>query len=259
MHNAAFKDKGLPAYYLSLELDPVRFKKLLGQRKNLLLSGFNLTVPHKESVLKYLDTSSPEVKKVGACNTVIIRQGKWRGENTDIYGFLKGLEAKGFKARGREVAVLGSGGAARAVIYGLLSQKVKSLIIFNRTLKKAEDLVKIFSKQFPKALLGVATPTPRNFKALLPGKQLIVNTTSVGLSARDGSVIPGNVFPKAPKGALAYDLIYSADTKFLKAAKSRGWKVQSGKDMLLYQGARAWELWTGKRAPVKVMEKALLS
>ena len=207
--------------------------------------------------MPFLDTTSPEVKAVRACNTVVIKNGVWRGENTDGFGFLQGLKAKQFNVRGKEVAVLGAGGSSRAVIYTLLSEGIRSLIIFNRTLSKAKQLIHDFSRVFPDCLYGAATLEPKNLEALLPGKDLIVNTTSLGLKPNDPSPIREKDLPKAKRSALAYDLVYGGRTEFLKLAKRKGYYLQDGSEMLLHQGARAFEIWTSQKAPLAVMKEAL--
>lgn len=257
MHNSAFKALGVNAYYLFLETAPDGFRRLLREKKRLPLSGFNLTVPHKEMVLPFLDKTSPEVRLIGACNTVRINGSRWEGHNTDAYGFLKGLEEKKFHPKGKDVIVIGAGGAARAVIFVLLSQGVKSLVVLNRTLSKAEKLVRGFSSRFPDSLYGAARLDPENIRTFLPGKHLIVNTTSVGLKAGEGSPVSSKDFPRVTGRVLAYDLIYGPRTSFLKIAQAKGCRTQDGLAMLLHQGAKAFEIWTGKKAPGGVMRKAL--
>jgi shikimate dehydrogenase len=266
MHNAAFKALGLNAYYLFLDSSPREFQKLLRLKKRLPLSGFNLTVPHKESILPFLDSVSSAVRQVGACNTVIVRKGRWRGENTDVYGFLKSLEEKKFNLREKDALVIGAGGAARAVIFALLSQGARSLVILNRTLSKARKLAEEFSRDYPDCLLGAASLTPENAKTFLAGKHLIVNTTTIGIRKSDPSPVAEKDFPKAlfkKRQALVFDLVYppshasNGQTELLRVAAKKGYAVQNGLTMLLYQGARAFELWTGRKAPVTVMRKAL--
>jgi len=260
MHNAGFRHLGIHSYYLRFELPPAEFKNLLKQKKKLPLAGFNLTVPHKQIVLPFLDKMSPEVRGTGACNTVIVKRGLWHGENTDIYGFLKGLELKKFNPRGKDVALLGAGGAARALSFGLLSKGIRSLVVLNPAFdfERAQKLIREFAKLFPKCLYGAAHLSDKNIKALLPGKDLIINATILGLKPKDPSPVSSSQLPRAKKKALAYDLIYSPQTPFLKVAHGKGYATQNGLPMLLHQGARALSLWTGKKAPVKVMERALL-
>jgi shikimate dehydrogenase len=261
MHNAAFRAKGLHSYYLCFELPPKDFKELLQNKKNLPLSGFNITVPHKQTIIPFLDRVSPAVRGIGACNTVINRNGQWVGENTDVYGFLKGLELMNFNPKGKDVALLGAGGAARAVGFGLLSEGIRSLVILNPAFdfERAAKLIREFTTLFPDCLYGAAHLSDENIKALMPGKDLIINSTILGLKESDPSPLTSNQFPRAKIGALAYDLVYGRETEFLKIAKQKGYKIQSGLPMLLHQGAKAFELWTGEKAPEKVMEEALLS
>ena len=261
MHNAGFRYLGIESYYLCFGLPPQEFQSLMKQKKKLPLSGFNLTVPHKRLVLPFLDKMSPEVKGTGACNTVIVKKGVWHGENTDIHGFLKGLELKKFNPKNKDVVLLGAGGAARALSYGLLSKGIRSLIVMNPAFdfEMAQQLIRDFAKLFPQCLYGAACLNDKNLKALLPGKDLIINATILGLKENDPSPVSLQQLPKPEKKVLAYDLIYSPETPFLKVAKKKGYEVQNGAPMLLHQGAKAFELWTEKKAPVAVMKKGMES
>jgi shikimate dehydrogenase len=209
-------------------------------------------------VLEYLDFLSPEVRSVRACNTVAVRRGRWHGYNTDIYGFLKGLEEKRFRPEGVDAAVIGAGGAARAVIYALIRRKARSIVILNRTRSKAKKLAAAFSRLGPRTSLEAARLSPDNVRRLLKGRRLIVNATRLGLGPHDPPPVETASFPKAARGALCYDLIYSArKTPFLSAAERRGYRTQDGRAMLLHQGAKAFRIWTGRTAPLGAMRRAL--
>ena len=251
MHQAAFRHLVLPCFYLALELRPADFRRLMARKKKILLEGFNLTVPHKQIVLPYLDQVSPEARAIGAVNTVIRRGPKWIGENTDAYGFLKSLRDKArWNSRGKNILILGAGGAARAAVYALCRDGARQITILNRTLAKAQALATDFGRQFPKVKFAVGPLAVRN---LLKDVSLVVNTTSVGLKSGD-RLIRKSDFPRARGIQWAYDLIYNpSETHFLKSAKQAGWKTLNGLEMLLHQGARSFELWTGKPAPIDVM------
>jgi len=258
MHQAAFDKLGIPCFYLALELDPKNFRQVMTQKKKLLLEGFNLTVPHKQIVKPYLDSLTFEARAIGAVNTVI-RKGKlWIGENTDAYGFLKSLEEVHWKSKGKTVLIFGAGGASRAVIYALCRSGARRIVLLNRTVSKARALAKYFTKFFPKTRFEV-----RPFEKQVIGKTLrevdiVVNTTSVGLKRADSPLVLNGDFPRAKGNRLAVDLIYNpSETPFLRSAKRAGWKTVNGLGMLLHQGARSFELWTGKKAPVDIMRKAL--
>ncbi len=235
---------------------------LLRQAQNL---GANITVPHKEATLHLVDRSDEFASMVGAVNTVVNRDGILQGFNTDGYGFLRALRNDaGFKPVNRKVLILGAGGAARAVAFTLLDEKVSFLLVANRSLSRAENLAN--------ALAGRATDIHSGTKiaaAALSGKDirnmmgdfhLIINCTTVGMkhSTSEGQsiLVPGLI----PKGALVYDLVYNpAETPLMKAARAAGARTIGGLPMLVYQGAASFKLWTGREAPLDIMLSAATS
>lgn len=256
MHQAAFNKLKLSSFYLALELAPNDFKRLMALKKNLLLDGFNLTIPHKQIVIPHLDSVSREAKLIGAVNTVVRKGNRFSGENTDAYGFSKSLsEGLNWNSKGKTVLILGAGGASRACIYAFCRGGVKNIVILNRTIAKARALAKFFKRQFPKVRFAVDSFTSKNISWLLPEVDMVVNATSIGLKRGDSALA---VIPKASGKQFAVDLIYNpAETPFLRAAKRAGWQTLNGLGMLLHQGARAFELWTGKKAPIGTMKQVL--
>lgn len=253
MQEAAFQAAGIDAYYGVFDLEESFFRKTLSARSGFLLEGFNVTIPYKQKVLAFLNQITPEARAVGAVNTVSRRGAKWIGTNTDVYGFLKSLSAASFKTRGKRAVVFGAGGAARAVVYGLASQGVVSIVIVNRHQEKAQKLAREFSKMFPRVAIktGAANEVAK--------ADLVVNATSLGLKAADPNVLEASVIPQAGKKIFFVDLIYHVQrTPFLQAAAKKGHRVLNGLEMLLYQGARAFEIWTGKSAPLTAMRAALV-
>lgn len=259
MQQAAFDKLGLSSFYLALELAPNYFRRLMSMKENLLLDGFNLTIPHKQIVTPYLDSVSREAELIGAVNTVIRKGDRFVGENTDAYGFLKSLaEGARWKSKGKTALILGAGGASRAVVYALCQDGIRKIFILNRTVSKAKELVKSFKRKFPRVQFDARVLNTKTILGILSSTNIFVNTTSVGLKKTDAPLIPSAKFPKAKRNQLAVDLIYNpAQTPFLAAARRSGWKTLNGLGMLLHQGARSFELWTGKKAPVEVMRKAL--
>ena len=259
MHQAGFEKLGLRNFYLPLELDPNHFRKLMLRKKDLLLEGFNLTIPHKQRVMPYLDSVSREARMIGAVNTVVRKANRWYGENTDAYGFLKSLiEEAHWKSRGKSILILGAGGAARACVYALCRDGAKKVFILNRTVSKAKQLAGFFKRQFRGVQFEVYPLVPGRIRQLLASVDLVVHTTSLGLKSSDSPLVRKNYFPKAKGNRVAVDLIYNPPvTPFLRSARQAGWKTLNGLGMLLHQGARSFELWTGKKAPVEVMRKAL--
>ncbi len=260
MQEAAFSRLGLKAFYLAFEFNPSEFTRALRGLGHFLLDGFNVTVPYKEKVIPFLDRLSPEAKAVGAVNTVYREGRKWVGTNTDIYGFLTALRRAGFNPKNKKVLMLGAGGAARAAVYGLASQGASEIRIANRRPERARKTARDFQIFFPKAAFTILPLSDERLKNSLKEMDLVVNATSVGLAPGDPVLVSKGLIPKATrrKRILFFDLIYSRRTSFLKAARSRGHKTLGGLTMLLYQGANALELWTGRKAPVDVMRRTLI-
>jgi len=261
MHEAAFRSLGIDANYIVMDLMPQPFKKLMGRASSLVLSGFNVTVPYKETVIRYLDKVRPEAKAIGAVNTVYRRGNRWEGANTDMEGFLMALKQDGkFHPAGKKAVVLGAGGAARAVVYGLSRERVREVMIADCFPEKARKIVRDMKKIFPRVHYYAVPAGTAAVKDAIQTADIVMNATPLGLKASDSRVVPESWIPRAKGDAMFFmDLIYNpAMTPFLKEAKRKGHRTLNGLGMLLYQGARALELWTGRRAPVPVMRRALL-
>jgi shikimate dehydrogenase len=231
----------------------------LKQPRNL---GANITVPYKETALQFMDEVDGFAGLVGAVNTVVNRDGRLLGFNTDAHGFLKALrEDAGFEPENKRAVILGAGGAARAVSLVLLQEKVSSLIIANRTPAKAERLAVYLEKHAASNKLHseiAAMPWPSaKLSQAVEHSQLIVNCTTLGMkhSPEEGqSPLAADLIPK---DALIYDLVYNpSETPLLKIAREAGAKTISGLPMLVYQGAASFELWTGREAPLDIMISA---
>lgn len=242
MHNAAFAATGLNYVYLAFRVKDV--KKAIGGVRGLGLAGLNVTIPYKIGVMKYIDKLDPLAGKIGAVNVVVNKNGKLIGYNTDCSGAIRCLE-KRVKLKGKGVVLIGCGGAGRAITFGLKEKKAKIFLI-DRTERKARELAKkVNGKAIKKGLLNKL-----DFDAL-------VNATPVGMGPKKNKMPVGKNVLK--KGLLVFDIVYNpAATKLLKEAKKRGCKTIGGLEMLLEQGIASFELWTGKRAPRKVMEKAII-
>ena len=277
MHEAAFCRLGIDARYIVLELTPADFKKLMRRASELSLAGFNVTVPYKEAVMKNLDVVRPEARAIGAVNTVFKQRKRWIGTNTDMEGFLRAIMKEGgFRPSGKRAVILGAGGAARAVVYGLSREGIREVLIADcfpqKALKIAGGMRKLFKRVDYRAVMA-GTP---EVKEALQKADVIINATPLGLKPQDPAVVPESWIPqagraqtvprrraskKASRGPVFFvDLIYNpAMTPFLKMARKKGHRTLNGLGMLLHQGARALELWTGRKAPVSVMRRALLN
>ncbi len=259
MQEAAFQALGIKAFYAAFELEPPDFHKALKKLRSFLVEGFNVTVPYKEAVMKYLDGITPEARAIGAVNTVFRKGSQWTGTNTDVTGFLTSLKTEGrFLAKGKTALVFGAGGAARAVLYGLAKEGVSEIFVVNRHPERAKKLVRDFEGQFSKTTFHVC-PFTGAVKDLIAEADLVVNATSVGLKQKDRLCDPSWIPSAGKTPKLFFDLIYHpVKTGFLLMAARKGHRILGGAGMLLFQGAEAFRLWTGKKPPVNVMRKALL-
>lgn len=245
--------EGIDARYEGWETAPEDLKSRLESFREEGFVGASVTIPHKESVMPFLDEVNETAKLIGSVNTIVWRGGRLIGHNTDAPGFLRGLkEQGGFEARGKRVVVVGTGGAGRAVVFGLAGEGVASTMLVNRTVARAERLGEEVSRAFPELRLSVEGEIPAGMEY-----DLLVNGTSVGMkhtAMEDASPVPRE---RIVPGSLVYDLIYNPEeTALLKLAREACAKTLGGLPMLVYQGAEAFELWFGKRAPVEAMFKA---
>ncbi len=258
MQEAAFERIGWKANYLAFDFSPRDFHEAMTGLSRFPLEGFNLTVPYKQTVMPYLDALTPEARAVGAVNTVFRQGRRWIGANTDVHGFLTSLQEEGeFMPRGKKILVLGAGGAARAVVYGLASRGAGKIRIAARRKGRAAPIVRDFRKAFPKMVFEILEGPFEKLKPAFQDSDLVVNATPAGLK-KGPSPVPGNVIPGKGKKILFFDLIYDpTPTSFLKAAAQKGHRTLGGLGMLLFQGAKAFEYWTGKKAPVREMRRAL--
>lgn len=258
MHMATIRTLKMEGLYIPLEIQPDSFKTVMKNLGSLPFQGLNVTVPYKEQIIPFLDSLSPEAEAIGAVNTVVFGK-KLVGHNTDAYGFIRSLEEDlHFNAAGKCVVLIGAGGAARACIYGLAQQKVRTICVAEVDKKKAERLVQYFKTLFPAIQFVVMRSAAEDFKAVLGEVDLLVNASPVGLKKTDPLLVPRRCFPA--KELAVYDLVYNPrQTKLLGVAKKKGCRVANGAGMLVHQGARSFELWTGRKAIVADMRKALFA
>ena len=258
MQNAAIGALGLDLCYVAFRVRPEDVGAALAGMRALNLLGINVTVPHKEAVLPYLDEISEEARRVGAVNTIHHVDGRLVGYNTDVYGILTSLrETAGLDALPETVAVLGASGAARGVVYGLATRReVRRIRIFNRTIEKAERLAEEMSAWTDATLEGL----PLEDRALQVGLKdagLVINATSVGMSPRPDESPLGDSAALHP-GLTVYDIVFNPrETRLLQQAKAAGARAVGGIEMLVYQGAKAFEIWTGVYPPVEIMKAAV--
>lgn len=244
MHNAAFRTLGLDYCYVTFPVRPDMLREAVSAIRALNLAGVNVTVPHKENVMAHLDEIDEEAAFIGAVNTVVNKEGRLKGYNTDGRGFMRGLIDDGVEVGGKRVLLIGAGGAARAIGYYLSEKAELSLYDIDRG--KAERLAGDLNK------IGRGVKCPDGVGDL-KGFDMVINATPLGLK-------PGDPLPCDPALLRADqtvgELIYK-ETPFIKEAAKRGCRTFDGLGMLLWQGVIAFELWTGKKPPQEVMRAAL--
>jgi shikimate dehydrogenase len=248
MHNAAFRELGLDWLYVAFEVAPGGVPAAFAGARALGLAGLSVTIPHKAAALEAVDEATPAAMAVGAVNTVVPRaDGSLLGDNTDGAGFLASLGDEGFDPAGRLCAVVGAGGAARAVVHALAGAGATEVVVINRTPERAEAAA---------ALAGGAGRV--GTAADLQRVDLVVNATPLGMSGTgDGAeALPVDVRLLGP-GQLLVDLVPNpAVTPLMRGAREQGARVAGGLGMLVHQGAAAFQLWTGLAAPIGVMRAA---
>lgn len=259
MHDAAFAQLGLAARYEAWDVAPHDLPTAVERLRHDDVLGANVTVPHKLRVLDLLDEVRPTAARIGAVNLVVRQDARLIGDSSDGAGFLRSLAEADVDPAGRHVALLGAGGAARAVGWALAESGVASLTIVNRTADRAVVLADLLAASRTRAPLTVATDV-----RTLTDVDLWVNATSLGMR-RDGrdpdeTPVDAAIFERASGGGdpVAVDLVYRPrHTPFLHAAELAGLRIVDGSGMLLHQGAVAFEAWTGRDAPVEAMRRAL--
>lgn len=255
MHNAAFQKTGLDYVYLAFHVKPEQLAKAAEGLRALNVIGFNVTIPHKVNIIPLLDSLDSLAEKIGAVNTVVNDTGKLKGYNTDAEGSLRALMEHGFEPKNKRIVVLGAGGASRAISYTLVKQDAR-LIILNRRqeLDWAEDIARLIYKNLGQEVKVLELG---HLAEALSGADLLVNATSVGMSPdANASPVPAGLLAKVP---LVFDIVYNPiKTRLLREAEKSGAQTISGLDMLVWQGALAFEKWTHQEAPFDLMRQTAL-
>jgi shikimate dehydrogenase len=246
MHNAAFAELGLDWIYVACEVAPGDVEAAFAGARALGLGGLSVTIPHKAAALAAVDEATDAARAIGAVNTVVpAGAGRLRGDNTDGAGFLASLADEGFDPAGRECAVIGAGGAARAVVHALAGAGAGAVVVINRTQARAEAVATLAGAG---GRVGTAADVSH--------ADLVVNATPVGMAGAGAGGLPFDA-DLLSEGQLFVDLVPNpATTPLMRAARERGARVAGGLGMLVHQGALAFEQWTGRPAPVEVMRAA---
>jgi len=256
MQNAAFEHLKLDWVFLAFKVKATELEDALRGMRGLGIRGLNVTMPHKSAVIAFLDKVDENAKFLGSVNTILADDGELKGFSTDGLGAVNALKENGVKLSGKKVVLLGAGGAAKAVAFAL-AKEARELIILNRTSEKTNQLAETLSSRFGKKVAGERL-TPKITQKELENADILINATSVGMHPQADQSL---VAPQWLKPNLAVmDIVYNPlETKLAKDAKAAGAQIISGVEMLIYQGAASFEIWTGHKAPVEVMRKAALN
>lgn len=257
MHNAAFKKMNIKAAYLAFEAEREDLESIIRAMPKAGVNGLNVTIPYKEQCIKYLDDVDPLAFSIGAVNTVVVKKdNKIKGYNTDAHGFITAVqEDLAFNVKGKCIFILGSGGASRAVGFSCAYNGAKKLIFTDLYFERAESLAENIRRHYPLCEIKVLKAKKIYSYSDMENADLAVNSTPVGMGKKDPLMFDIKEFKKS---TAVYDIVYNPrETQLVKIAKKNGLRASGGLSMLLYQGAKSLELWTGKKAPLEVMRRAL--
>ncbi len=240
LHKYWFGKNKINAEYKKLKIDQKLIKKILDKIRKKQIEGINVTIPFKNSVIKYLDTLEGDAKKTSSVNTIYLRKQKLIGDNTDVYGFAFGILKK-IKSKIKAAGIIGAGGVTSSIILALIKKGVRKIYITNRTFSK----LKVFKKKFK----GIILPVRWNehLKAFRQ-VQILINVSSLGMQGQKDLKFDFSIFSKKIN---VVDIVYNPEnTKFLRDARRYGHKAFSGLDMFVYQAQRAFYIWNKKKPKI---------
>ncbi len=255
IHNAAFSQLGLNLIYLAFSVAPEDLPPAFRGFRELGGRGLNVTIPHKRAVLELVDELSEEARLIGAVNTVLFREGRSRGYNTDGPGFIRAIrEEKGFSPAGKKICLIGAGGAGRAVAVAAAREGAARIEIADTDPRRAEELSDHINRRFTAGRSGVFQAKSRSGKEAIASSDLLVDATPLGMSPGDPLSFDPDLLSSS---ALVMDLVYNpAETPLLQEVRRRGIVGMNGLGMLVHQAALSWEIWTGRKAPIQLMKEA---
>jgi len=251
IHSAAFRELNLDCSYIAYRIPKGELEEGIESLKKIKISGFNVTIPHKIEMMKYIDRLDESCSIIGAVNTVTNDNGILKGYNTDMEGFLDPFKKRNINLKNLTVLLLGAGGAARAIVAGFAKEYTQNITIANRTLENAKNLAELSNK------IGLSAKAVKidEVKNNIKNYDVIVNATSIGLKNEPSPISLEDIGRKT----IVYDIVYMPiNTDLLKKAKHRGAGIIYGYEMLLGQATKAFEIWHGVQAPYNAMKKALL-
>lgn len=257
IHNKAFETLGIDAVYLAFDLGEKDLSTAIASIKSLDMLGANLSMPHKMAAVPMMDKLSEAARLIGAVNTILHQDGKLIGHNTDGIGFMSSLKVKGIEVLQKKITVIGAGGAATAIIVQAALDGVKEIAVFNRKddfFQKIQNKLAVISKKTSCNIQLYDLADQKQLAQEVAESRLLVNATGVGMSPQLAAT-PIEDFSIIHSDLAVYDVIYTPrETRFLKQAKEQGVVTSNGLGMLLYQGAAAFELWTGQKMPIEVVQ-----
>jgi shikimate dehydrogenase len=257
IQNASFRHLGLDYVYVAFNVQPEELKGAILGVKSLGIYGLNVTMPHKISIIQYLDELDVDAKRAGSVNTILNLNGKLIGYTTDGIGALNALKYAGVDPSGKKIVILGAGGASRSISFALAKWACE-IVVLNRTLEKAMMLVNDV-----KRALGAETNirasqfNDENLRMEIENADILINATSIGMKPKEAETPVKREFLR--RDLVVFDIVYDPlETRLLREAKIIGAKTIDGLSMLIHQGAVSFEIWTGFKAPIEVMRKAAL-
>ena len=251
IHNAAYRELEMECTYIAYRVVQGELATGIESLKKIKISGFNVTIPHKVEMMKYLDNLDDNCKKIGAVNTVLNDDGILRGFNTDMDGFLEPLKRKNIEIKNSKILMLGAGGAARAIIAGFQKENAKEITIVNRTKSKGDELAG-FSSELGLSSVSKSIENMNNFDSEF---DIVVNASSLGLR-NEKNIIPSKLLDEQ---TIVYDIVYKPiKTDLINIAKEKKSRIIFGYEMLLGQAIRSFEIWLDRQAPYEAMKRSIL-
>ncbi|OGW01675.1 MAG: shikimate dehydrogenase [Nitrospinae bacterium RIFCSPLOWO2_02_39_17] len=261
MHNTAIKQLGIDYIYFPFEVKKGNIRIAIGGLKGLGIKGINVTIPHKESVIPYLDSLDEDARLIGAVNTIKLDGDKLNGYNTDGRGFSESLKRDAHEeVKGRSVVILGAGGAARAIAIQIALEGAERIVIANRTIERGEKLAGYINAkckmQSAKCKVKTVSLKDNSLVEYFREADIIINTTPVGMKGYNQLLF---AYDYISNRHLVCDIVYRPlETKLLKEADKKGARTLNGLGMLVYQGSLSFKIWTGYEMPVEVVKKTLM-